>query len=162
MSKSLGNVVDPFRAAKQFTTEGLRYFLLKQGVPQDDSSEFKLVSFSSVYFPSDFTPTKALQVINSDLVNNFGNLLSRSTVAKLNPEQKYPKMERGALSDSGKIASEELVRSLDEIGRQTAEQYDAMLFYKGIEGLMGVLKQANGFFQAQEPWKMSPSKQVCL
>ena len=38
MSKSLGNVVEPFDAAKRFTKEGIRYFLLKQGVPQDDSS----------------------------------------------------------------------------------------------------------------------------
>lgn len=40
MSKSLGNVIDPFDVSKQLTTEGLRYFLLKQGVQHDDCSKF--------------------------------------------------------------------------------------------------------------------------
>lgn len=40
MSKSVGNVVDPFEVSKILTVDGLRYFLLKQGVPHDDCSEF--------------------------------------------------------------------------------------------------------------------------
>lgn len=39
MSKSRGNVVSPFDAAQQFTTEGLRYFLLRDSVPHNDSSK---------------------------------------------------------------------------------------------------------------------------
>ena len=39
MSKSKGNVVSPFSAAKMFTEEGLRYFLLRDSVPQNDSSK---------------------------------------------------------------------------------------------------------------------------
>jgi methionyl-tRNA synthetase len=38
MSKSLGNVVDPFDRLKRYTTDGLRYFLLREGVPHSDSS----------------------------------------------------------------------------------------------------------------------------
>lgn len=40
MSKSAGNVIDPFEAAELLTIDGLRYFLLKQGVPDKDSSMF--------------------------------------------------------------------------------------------------------------------------
>lgn len=50
MSKSLGNVVDPFNVSKQLTNEGLRYFLLKQGVQSDDSSKFIFFFFKHKIF----------------------------------------------------------------------------------------------------------------
>lgn len=40
MSKSIGNVVDPLEISQLLTVDGIRYFLLKQGVPHDDASEF--------------------------------------------------------------------------------------------------------------------------
>ena len=40
MSKSKGNVVDPFKKADHVTSEGLRYFLLRQGLPHQDGSKF--------------------------------------------------------------------------------------------------------------------------
>jgi len=39
MSKSRHNVVDPVQAARQYTMEGLRYFLLREGVAHSDGSE---------------------------------------------------------------------------------------------------------------------------
>lgn len=39
MSKSKGNVVDPFLKYDDFTCDGFRYFLLRRGVPQQDSSK---------------------------------------------------------------------------------------------------------------------------
>ena len=42
MSKSIGNVVEPLEMGKILSKEGLRYFLLKQGVPHEDSSWFFL------------------------------------------------------------------------------------------------------------------------
>ncbi|KAJ1368471.1 hypothetical protein KIN20_029606 [Parelaphostrongylus tenuis] len=47
MSKSLGNVIDPLEAAKFYTTDGLRYFLLKQGLPSGDSIQFRFYSRKS-------------------------------------------------------------------------------------------------------------------
>lgn len=39
MSKSKGNVVDPFDQMQKFSSDGLRYFLLKEGVPHSDGSK---------------------------------------------------------------------------------------------------------------------------
>lgn len=39
MSKSKNNVVDPLRAAETYTMEGLRYFLLREGVAHSDGSK---------------------------------------------------------------------------------------------------------------------------
>lgn len=40
MSKSKNNVIDPFVAAETFSMEGLRYFLLREGVPHSDGSKY--------------------------------------------------------------------------------------------------------------------------
>ncbi|NLZ70838.1 MAG: methionine--tRNA ligase [Clostridiaceae bacterium] len=64
MSKSLGNVVDPLVLAERYGVDSIRYYLLSEmGYGVDGS-----------YTNSDF-----LQRINTDLVNNLGNLLSRTT-----------------------------------------------------------------------------------
>ncbi|OGE66518.1 hypothetical protein A3H85_03770 [Candidatus Daviesbacteria bacterium RIFCSPLOWO2_02_FULL_40_8] len=74
MSKSLGNVVDPFELSNQFGLEGLRYYLLSQ-IPTEDDGEISLERLKEVY--------------TSDLANGLGNLVSR--VAKLceNNNSKY-------------------------------------------------------------------------
>ncbi|VDO24447.1 unnamed protein product [Heligmosomoides polygyrus] len=142
MSKSLGNVVNPFDAAKSYSADGLRYFLLKQGVPHGDSN---------------FSNEKAIHVINSDLVNNVGNLLSRATVKKLNPSQEYPKF-----SEAKDIleAAVPFLSGLKNIEASTEELYDELLFYKAIEGIMAVVKGGNGFFQLTQPWKLEPGPEV--
>lgn len=66
MSKSLGNVIDPFEIVNKYGTDPLRYFLLA-----------KLHSWQD----GDFTVEKFEEAYNSDLANGLGNLASR--VAKL-------------------------------------------------------------------------------
>ena len=66
MSKSLGNVIDPFEFAKEYGVEALRYFMLSQ-IPIDADGDFTLERFKEVY--------------NADLANGLGNLIAR--VAKL-------------------------------------------------------------------------------
>jgi methionyl-tRNA synthetase len=62
MSKSLGNVIDPFAIVEEFGTDALRYFLLRHIHPFEDS---------------DFTREKFLECYTANLVNGIGNLVSR-------------------------------------------------------------------------------------
>ncbi|RJP47739.1 MAG: methionine--tRNA ligase [Armatimonadetes bacterium] len=66
MSKTLGNVIDPFEVAEKYGIESLRYYLLSQ-IPIDTDGEFSRERFTEVY--------------NADLANGLGNLVAR--VAKL-------------------------------------------------------------------------------
>lgn len=62
MSKSLGNVIDPFEISEKYGLEAFRYFLLSQ-IPIDDDG--------------DFTESRFLEVYNADLANGIGNLVAR-------------------------------------------------------------------------------------
>jgi len=62
MSKSLGNVIDPFSIVAEYGTDALRYFLARHVHPFDDS---------------DVTMERFKDVYNADLANGLGNLASR-------------------------------------------------------------------------------------
>lgn len=66
ISKSLGNVVDPFELVKKYDTDVVRYYLLRE-IPSFDDG--------------DFSERRLKEVYNADLANGLGNLISR--VAKL-------------------------------------------------------------------------------
>ncbi|CAI2292797.1 unnamed protein product [Caenorhabditis sp. 36 PRJEB53466] len=138
MSKSLGNVIDPNEAIENLTSEGLRYFLLKQGNPSYDCS---------------FNWNSCLETINSDIVNNVGNLLNRSTVAKINKDIGYPKMSLEDMDTEVKHNAERLIGMLQEANEICVELYESMYYYKVIEHLMLIMKEANRVFQLSQPWK---------
>ncbi|MBU0661693.1 methionine--tRNA ligase [Patescibacteria group bacterium] len=64
MSKSLGNVIDPFEYVNQYGTDAVRYYLLSDITPFEDG---------------DFTTQKFEQKYQADLANGLGNLVSRIT-----------------------------------------------------------------------------------
>lgn len=66
MSKSLGNVVDPFKVVKKYGVDAVRYYLLRE-IPAYDDGDFSTRRFKELY--------------NADLANGLGNLVAR--VAKL-------------------------------------------------------------------------------
>ncbi len=63
MSKSLGNVIDPFGLVKKYGTDAVRYFLLREIPPTEDG---------------DFTIEKFIERYNADLANGIGNLTART------------------------------------------------------------------------------------
>lgn len=73
MSKSLGNVVDPFVLVSEYGTEAVRWFLARHTHPFEDS-DFTLARFRDVY--------------NADLANGIGNLVSR--IMKMAEEHLQP------------------------------------------------------------------------
>lgn len=62
MSKSLGNVIDPYKVVEEYGTDALRYFLLRHIHPFEDS---------------EFTTEKFKEAYNANLANGLGNLVSR-------------------------------------------------------------------------------------
>lgn len=146
MSKSLGNVVDPLERSNVYTTDGMRYFLLRQGVPDSDC---------------DYTDDKVIKLLNAELADSLGGLLNRCTAPALNPAQVYtvfcptsfpvePTKQSRAVAEDYQML--DALRNLPS----TVEQYfEDMHVYKALEGISACVRQTNGFVQRHAPWKLN-------
>lgn len=134
MSKSLGNVVDPFEMEKLYGVDTFRYFLLRE------------VPFGH---DGDFSELALVQRINSDLANDLGNLLSRSL-------QMIDKYREGMLPAFG--GQTELDKEIEALGEKTAADMDALLdrfaFDDALKALWGFVSRANKYIDETEPWKL--------
>jgi methionyl-tRNA synthetase len=121
MSKSVGNVVDPFLLSQTYGTDGLRYFLLREGTPHSDASKFGPFKghyhcsngyvmvpgfeiYSNPNLFADFTEEKMRRLLNAELADTLGNLLSRCSGKAVNGSQIWPKWTPGSktvLSETG-------------------------------------------------------------
>ncbi|OGC59682.1 methionine--tRNA ligase [candidate division WWE3 bacterium RIFCSPLOWO2_01_FULL_53_14] len=90
ISKSLGNVIDPFALVEKYGTDPVRYYLLAKFSPFEDG---------------DFSEAKLKETYNSDLANGLGNLVSR--VAKLAEGKEIGDQE----SEIGKEKYEEALKN---------------------------------------------------
>ncbi len=143
MSKSLGNVVDPLVRSQVFTTDGIRYFLLRQGVPDSDC---------------DYTDNKVLKLLNAELAGSLGGLLNRCTAPALNPAQVYPSFcplsfpcEQGGRAVVEDYHMLDAVKSLPAVVEQ---HYESLHVYKALEAISACVRQTNGFVQRHAPWKL--------
>ena len=134
MSKSLGNVIDPFDLVETFGADAVRYFFLRE------------VSFGS---DGDYSNEKLVNRVNADLANNLGNLAQRSlSMINKNCEGRVP--ELGALTDADKAIIAEVTEALE-----TAQKaMDQQLVHEATGAIITALSSANNYFAAQEPWAL--------
>ena len=83
MSKSRGNVVNPFSAIKRFTKDGIRYFLVSKGGLHADSGKEEILlhkykcSASSFAVNADFSEQHVARDYRKDLAGQAGNIIQR-------------------------------------------------------------------------------------
>ncbi|XP_020660353.3 methionine--tRNA ligase, mitochondrial [Pogona vitticeps] len=147
MSKSLGNVVDPAACFRQYSVDGFRYFLLRQGVPEWDN---------------DYYPRKAINLINSELADALGGLLNRCTAPGLNPSGTYPCFSEvcfprgtGAGGSAWTSAEDyELVSSVKDLPLKVSSSFEQFHIYRALEAISDCVRQTNSFVQRHAPWKL--------
>ena len=138
MSKSRGNVVDPYLLSQRFGVDALRFFLLRTFPFGSDGN---------------FTNELLIGTINTDLANTLGNLVSR-TVAM---NQKY---FGGTLAAGGESAplDEELKTLAAEVIANYEAQMDKFQFSVALNEVFRLLDRANKYIDETTPWILAKSE----
>ena len=140
MSKSRGNVVDPYLLSERFGVDALRFFLLRTFPFGSDGN---------------FTNELLINTINMDLANVLGNLVSRTTAMA----QKY---FEGDLTAGGEAADldGELKALATEVIANYEKQMDAFQFSVGINEAFKLINRANKYIDETAPWVLAKSDET--
>ena len=132
MSKSVGNVVDPFDLVRAYGRDQVRYFFLREVVFGQDGN---------------YSAEAIANRINADLANNLGNLAQRSLsmIAK-NCDGKIP--EPGAFTDADKA----ILAATDALYGEARGAMDKQAVTRYLDAVWAVIADANRYFAAEEPW----------
>lgn len=137
MSKTTGNIVDPFELIEKYGSDTLRYFLLRETPFGQDGS---------------FSEEALVTRRNTELGNELGNLLQRT----LGMLKKY---RNGVVPNPGAVggADESLLEAARGAPGAMAEAMDKFDFSVGLSEIWKLIRRANKYVEECEPWRLAKS-----
>jgi methionyl-tRNA synthetase len=135
MSKSLGNVVNPLDLIGTYGVDAVRFYLMREMVLGLDAH---------------FTPESFIKCFNSDLANDFGNLLNR--VSGL-----IQKIYAGRIPQPGTLtASEEDVKAgAMALPARVKELINEFKVQEAVALILDFVRALNKYMEVQAPWKLA-------
>lgn len=129
MSKTLGNTVNPVEVVKEYGADALRYYVLRELSPFEDSP---------------FTPERFREAYNANLANGLGNLVSR--ILKLTSNHGI----------TAPLPPKEKIRG-DETARAFVESLDGFNIQRAADHIWARIASMDGEIQAVQPFKLLKS-----
>ncbi len=137
MSKTIGNIVDPFELARKFSSDPLRYYLLRE-IP--------------AYQDGDYSERRFREIYKSELQNALGNLVQRVSVL--------------AIKNNVKKLNNVSVRFLmkqKEVASRIQELLEEIKFNEAVQEILRLVEIANFYIEQEKPWsKNKKTNQVIL
>ena len=135
ISKSLGNIIDPYEIVKTYGLDQVRYFLLRE------------VPFGN---DGDFSRKSVLNRINGDLANDLGNLVQRvlSMVGRYCDGQ-VP-APATITTDDDRALLDQAAGAIEAI----RQSMDAQAFNEALDTIWSLVRAANGYVDHQAPWRL--------
>ncbi|MDJ0930738.1 methionine--tRNA ligase [Breoghania sp.] len=134
MSKSVGNVIDPFALIENYGLDQLRFFLLREVLFGQDGN---------------YSHDAIVNRTNADLANDLGNLAQRSlSMISKNLGGKLP--EPGGFSDADK----EILAQADALLATCRAAMEKQEIHHALAAIWSVVAEANRYFASQEPWAL--------
>jgi len=145
MSKSVGNVVDPFDLVTAYGRDAVRYFFLREVMFGQDGT---------------YSPEAIANRINADLANNLGNLAQRSLSMIF-------KNCDGAIPQPGAFSAEDLavLSATDALHVTVRDEMDRQAITRYLDAVWNVIAEVNRYFAAEEPWakkKTDPARMATI
>jgi len=135
MSKSLGNIIDPFEQIKKYGTDPVRFYLLKH-IPSDSDG--------------DYTDEAVINVINKELADDLGNLVYRIlTLLDKYFDGKIPNKYEG-----------EIAKRLSKSYKTIENNIENFKLNLALDEIWKLISELNKYLNEKEPWKIKKRDQL--
>lgn len=134
MSKTVGNVIDPFELIKKYGVDAVRYYFLRE-IPS--------------YEDGDFSENKFKERYNSDLANNLGNLVSRTLTVIKN-------RFTGDFIYKSEFLDDNIKSKTSGVQADYKKNIEEFKLHEALSSVFKLIDFANTFIDDRKPWKESP------
>lgn len=140
MSKSLGNVIDPFELVKKYGTDPVRYFLLRE-IPSTEDG--------------DFTHEKFEQRYNADLASGLGNLMARVITMAGKSKMKSKKLKTT-------VKNPEFNKVINETWKSYRHAIENFRFNEALVSIWKLISFCDKYIERERPWERTKNQQLVI
>ena len=137
MSKSLGNIVDPFKLVEKYGTDAVRYFLLRE-IPSTEDGDFTEEKFEKRY--------------NSDLASGLGNLTARVITMAGKLKVKRPKLN----------PESENMKAINECWDKYKKSMSELKFNEALASVWELIGWCDRYIEKERPWEKGGNQEEVI